>query len=133
MHATSFLMFQGDAENALLLWKRAFADLIEVTELDRHGPGEHEGKVSMARFILGGNEWRVFDSDVPHTFTFTPATSIFVDCDSTDQLRHAAEVLGEGGKVMMPLDSYDFSPLFTWISDPHGVSWQLNLPFPEDD
>jgi uncharacterized glyoxalase superfamily protein PhnB len=45
------------------------------------------------------------------------------------QLRHAAKVLGEGGKVMMPLDTYEFSGLFTWLSDAHGVSWQLNLPF----
>ncbi len=29
---------------------------------------------------------------------------------------------------MMPVDTYGFSTLFTWISDRFGVSWQLNLP-----
>lgn len=131
MHATPFLMFQGDAQDALLLWKRAFPDHLEVTELDHHGAGEFEGKVARAHFTLGGTAWHVLDSDVPHGFTFTPSTSIFVDCDDEDQLRHAARVLGDGGKVMMPLDAYEFSALFTWLSDAHGVSWQLNLPFPE--
>ena len=28
---------------------------------------------------------------------------------------------------MMPVDNYGFSTLFTWIADPFGVSWQLNL------
>jgi predicted 3-demethylubiquinone-9 3-methyltransferase (glyoxalase superfamily) len=116
MHATPFLMFQGDAQDALMLWKRAFPDHLEVTPLEHHG----------------GTEWHVLDSDVPHGFTFTPSTSIFVDCDDEDQLRHAARVLGEGGKVMMPLDAYEFSTMFTWLSDPHGVSWQLNLPFPDE-
>lgn len=130
MHATPFLMFQGDAQDALMLWKRAFPDHIEVTELERHVGGEFDGKISSARFTLGGGEWRVFDSPMPHAFTFTPSTSLFVDCDDEAQLRHAAEVLGSGGKVMIPLEPYEFSTLFTWVSDVHGVSWQLNLPFP---
>jgi predicted 3-demethylubiquinone-9 3-methyltransferase (glyoxalase superfamily) len=133
MQATPFLMFQGDAQEALILWKRAFPDHIEVTELERHSGGEAQGKLSSARFTLGGTEWRVFDSPIPHAFTFTPATSIFVDCEDEAQLRHAAKVLGEGGKVMMPLDGYEFAALFTWLSDVHGVSWQLSLPFPEPD
>ena len=31
------------------------------------------------------------------------------------------------GAVMMPVDNYGFSSLFTWIADRFGVSWQLNL------
>jgi len=130
MHATPFLMFQGDAQDALLLWKRAFPNHLEVTELDHHGPGEFEGKIARAHFTLGGTQWHVLDSDIPHGFTFTPSTSIFIDCDDEEQLRHAAKVLGADGKVMMPLDAYEFSAMFTWLSDVHGVSWQLNLPFP---
>ncbi|MFC3214914.1 VOC family protein [Novosphingobium panipatense] len=130
MHASPFLMFQGDAQDALMLWKRAFASALEVTELERHGSGEFEGRVSLASFTLGGTQWRVFDSAVPHAFTFTPATSILVDCDEEGQLRHAASVLGQGGKVIMPLSASESGQLFTWICDIHGVSWQLRLPFP---
>jgi len=127
MRANPFLMFQGDAAGALDLWARAFPEL-KVLGLERHAEGPYEGKVAMARFRLGGSEWRLFDSPPVHDFTFTPATSIFVDCDDEAQLRHAAGLLSEGGAVMMPLDNHGFSRLFTWVADRFGVSWQLNLP-----
>jgi predicted 3-demethylubiquinone-9 3-methyltransferase (glyoxalase superfamily) len=31
------------------------------------------------------------------------------------------------GQVLMPLDSYGFSPKFGWVNDRFGVSWQLTL------
>ena len=63
-----------------------------------------------------------------HDFTFTPAMSLFVDCDNTEELERAFAALSEGGKVFMPLDDYGFSKRFGWCSDRFGVSWQLNLP-----
>ena len=29
---------------------------------------------------------------------------------------------------LMPPDDYGFSLRFAWLNDPHGVSWQVNLP-----
>jgi predicted 3-demethylubiquinone-9 3-methyltransferase (glyoxalase superfamily) len=37
----------------------------------------------------------------------------------------------EGGKELMPLGSYGWSPKYGWINDKYGVSWQLNLPAPD--
>jgi predicted 3-demethylubiquinone-9 3-methyltransferase (glyoxalase superfamily) len=127
MQATPFLMFQGEANDALALWSRAFPEL-EVLDLSKHPDGPQEGQVAAARIRLGGSEWRLFDSPPVHAFTFTPATSFFIDCDDEAQLRRLADILGEGGGVMMPLNNYGFSALFTWIADRFGVSWQLNLP-----
>ena len=96
MKATPFLMFQGEAADALDLWSKAFPEL-EVLELSKNAEGEYQGKVAAARFRLGGTEWRLFDSPPVHQFTFTPSTSIFVDCDDEAHLRRLVEVLGEGG------------------------------------
>src|SRR5437763_9189279 len=101
MRANPFLMFQGDAGKALDFWSSALPDL-EILEPIKHPAGPQEGQVAAGRFRLGGTEWRLFDSPPVHTFTFTPATSIFVDCDDEAHLRRLAEVLGEGGGVMMP-------------------------------
>jgi predicted 3-demethylubiquinone-9 3-methyltransferase (glyoxalase superfamily) len=127
MQATPFLMFQGDAQDALILWKRAFPDHIEVTELERHSGGEAQGKLSSARFTLGGTEWRVFDSPIPHAFTFTPSASLFVECADEAEQDAAFATLSEGGAVLMPPGNYGFSRKFAWLSDRFGVSWQLNL------
>jgi len=125
--ARPFLMFQGEAKAALALWQQAFPEL-EVESLQEHPEGPQAGQVMAARIRLGGSEWQLFDSAPVHAFTFTPSTSIFVDCDDEAQLRRIADLLGEGGSMMMPLDNYGFSTLFTWIADRFGVSWQLNLP-----
>ena len=127
MQAVAFLMFQGEAQAALGLWRKAFPDL-EVLDLQEYPEGPQAGQIAAARIRLGGSEWRLYDSPPVHAFTFTPSTSIFVDCDDEDQLRRTAGLLGQGGQELMPIGEYGFSKLFTWVSDPYGVSWQLNLP-----
>jgi len=126
MKALPFLMFQGDAKPALALYREAFADFEQLL-LQEHPEGPQAGQVAMARIRLGGQEIMLYDSPPVHDFTFTPASSIFVTCDDEGQLRRLAEVLGEGGAVLMPIDNHGFSALFTWIADRFGVSWQLNL------
>ncbi|WAT18082.1 VOC family protein [Aurantiacibacter sp. MUD11] len=125
MKATPFLMFQGQAKDALALWQSAVPGF-EVLELNEHPEGDMAGQVMTARIRIGGAEWLVNDSPPVHNFSFTPSTSIFVECDDEAQLRDMAEKLT--ASVMMPIDNYGFSRLFTWIADPFNISWQLNLP-----
>ena len=125
--ASPFLMFQGQAREALALYREAFPDYEELL-LQEHPEGPQAGQVAMARIRVGGLEIMLYDSPPVHQFTFTPSTSTFVDCDDETQLRDIAGKLGEGGGVLMPVDNYGFSRLFTWVTDRFGVSWQLNLP-----
>jgi predicted 3-demethylubiquinone-9 3-methyltransferase (glyoxalase superfamily) len=124
-----FLMFEGGAEEAMTFYVSLFPDS-KVTDVTRYGPGEPgpENSIKTAKFTLGGQSVMCIDSPVKHAFTFTPAFSFFVDCQSEDDLRRFAAALGEGGGVLMPLANYGFSRLFTWLNDRFGVSWQLNLP-----
>ena len=126
MKAAPFLMFQGQAKDALALYREAFPDYEEVL-LQEHPEGPQVGQVAMARIRVGGLEIMLYDSPPIHQFTFTPSTSTFIECDDEAQLRDLAAKLGEGGAVMMPIGNYGFSTLFTWLADPFGVSWQLNL------
>ena len=127
MKAHPFLMFQGQASEALALYRKTFPDYEEIL-VRGHGEGDQAGQIAMARIRIGGLEIMLYDSPPVHAFTFTPSTSTFIDCDDEAQLRGLAEALGEGGEVMMPIDNYGFSRLFTWVGDRFGVSWQLNLP-----
>ena len=126
MKATPFLMFQGKAREAIELYREAFTDF-EALLLQEHLDGARAGQVAMARIRVGGLELMLYDSPPVHDFTFTPAQSIFITCDSEDQLRELAQKLGEGGAVLMPIADHGFSTLYTWIADRFGVSWQLNF------
>lgn len=123
---STHLMFQGDAHAALELYQSVFADFIVQTK-ELHDSGAMEGKVRLAHVSFASHDLIIFDSPPVHDFTFTPAMSLFVEFDEPDQLRTAFESLSEGGVVAMPLDDYGFSPLFGWLQDRYGVSWQLTL------
>ncbi|ACL55855.1 VOC family protein [Methylobacterium nodulans] len=125
---TPFLMFEGKAEEALSFYASTLPNsrLIEIERYGADGPGA-EGSVKLARFSIGGLVLMCTDSPVPHSFTFTPSISLFVNCGSEEDLVRLAEALGAGGEVLMPLGNYGFSRKFGWFKDRYGVSWQLNL------
>jgi predicted 3-demethylubiquinone-9 3-methyltransferase (glyoxalase superfamily) len=123
-----FLMFEGSARQALDLYVAAFADaeVVEIDAFDHDGPGA-PGTVRAARLRLGDREIRLHDSYVRHDFNFTPATSLFVELDSVEEIDAAFATLTDGGEILMPLGPYPFSPHFGWCNDRFGVSWQLSL------
>lgn len=125
---TPFLMFEENAEAAMNLYVSLFRDS-EIEQIERYGSGEPgaEGSVRQAVFCLGGQRFLCIDSFTRHAFGFTPAFSIFVECESEAELRESYQQLAAGGEVLMPLDHYGFSTLFGWVNDRFGVSWQLNL------
>jgi predicted 3-demethylubiquinone-9 3-methyltransferase (glyoxalase superfamily) len=123
-------MFVGDqygrAEEAMRLYVSLFEGS-RVLDLERFGSEEEESGVKQARFVLAGREYIAMDSGREHPFTFTPAISLFVDCDSEQQLDEAFAQLSDGATILMPLQAYPFSARFGWLADRFGVTWQLNL------
>ncbi|MGJ5755596.1 putative 3-demethylubiquinone-9 3-methyltransferase (glyoxalase superfamily) [Streptomyces puniciscabiei] len=126
---TTFLMFEGHAEAALTFYTSLFDDA-EVINIDRYGAGGpgKEGSVRHATFSLAGQQFMCTDSPAHHEFTFTPAVSLFVQCENEAELDRLHAALSDQGTELMPPGNYGFSPKFAWVNDRFGVSWQLNLP-----
>jgi len=125
---TPFLMFQGQAEEAMTFYVSLFEEA-EIESLEKYDDdaGDAEGLVRLATFSLQGREFICIDSPVPQEFDFTPSMSIFITCEDESEIDELYAQLSDGGAVMMPLQPYDFSLKFGWITDRFGVSWQLNL------
>ncbi|WP_043931744.1 VOC family protein [Bacillus sp. EB01] len=124
-----FLMFQdGKAEEAMNFYTSIIEDS-SITSIARYGPGEpgDEGTVFQATFSLKGQEFMCIDSNVKHKFSFTPSFSIYLICETEEELDSLYEKLLEGGEALMPLADYGFSKKFGWVNDRFGVSWQMNL------
>ncbi|MEQ6902898.1 VOC family protein [Nocardioides sp. YIM 152588] len=127
--ATPFLMFQGGvAREAMELYTSLFDDgeIVSADTYGADGPGP-EGTVMRAHFRLAGQDFFASDSFVTHAFDFTPSLSIWIQCETEEQLTRLFDALAEGGQPMMPLGGYGFSDRFGWVNDRYGVSWQLNL------
>lgn len=115
-------MFYGQAEAAMKFYTGIFPDskIIQITRSEA-------GTVMQATFTLNGQEYMCIDSPPVHAFTFTPAISLFVTCDTAEETDNFFNRLSEGGKILMPLGTYPFSKMFGWLSDRYGVSWQLTV------
>lgn len=126
--ATPFLMFEGHAQAAMDLYTSLFKNS-QIIHADRYVAGEPgaAGTIKVATFTLCGREFKCSDSYIKHAFTFTPSSSIFVECESKEELGRSFNVFSQDGQVLMPLDNYGFSQCFGWVNDRFGVSWQLNL------
>ena len=126
---TPFLMFEGQAQQAMELYTRVLPDseVLNVETYGPDGPGP-ENTVIVATMSLRGQRVMVSDSYTSHDFTFTPSLSLFVTCEDEAELERLTAELGQDGRTLMPLDNYGFSQRFAWVEDRFGVSWQLNLP-----
>jgi predicted 3-demethylubiquinone-9 3-methyltransferase (glyoxalase superfamily) len=128
---TPFLWFDKQAEEAMNFYASIFKNS-KVVSIKRYpeGPLEGpmqglEGKVITGVFELEGQRFMALDGGP--AFTFTPAVSFFVNCETQEDIDELWEKLSEGGIILMELDRYPFSEKFGWVEDKFGLSWQLNL------
>ena len=111
---TPFLWFDGKAEEAMNFYVSVFKNskVGRVTRYGEGGPGP-KGTVMSATFQLDGQEFFALNGG-PH-FTFTPAISFFVNCETEEEVDELWEKLSEGGK----------KERCGWLKDKYGLSWQI--------
>ena len=78
-----FLMFEGVAEEASNFYVSLFSNS-EIRTILHYGPEEAgaEGSVVRAELVIAGQEVMCIDSPAKHDFGFTPAVSLFVECET---------------------------------------------------
>ncbi|CAG9614892.1 hypothetical protein BACCIP111899_04125 [Bacillus rhizoplanae] len=125
---TTFLMFPGTAEEAMKHYTSIF-DQSEIISISRYGANEAgvEGTVLHATFSLKGQQFMCIDNSNKDVHQFTPAMSLFVSCDTEEEIDRVFDKLSQDGAVLMPLTDSPWSAKFGWVQDKYGVSWQLNL------
>jgi predicted 3-demethylubiquinone-9 3-methyltransferase (glyoxalase superfamily) len=139
MKSTTFLTFVGDqcgkAEEAINFYTSLFPNS-EIKSITKYAKGEAGGTPELIKygvFTLNGTAYMVSENNYKHAWSFTPGVSLFVECDSEDEIQALFEELStNGGQVMVPLDNYGsgdslFGKKFGWCGDRFGVSWQLKL------
>lgn len=129
------LWFDDQAEEAANFYTSLF-DNSGIGTITRYGKegfethGQPEGSVMTVDFELAGQQFIGLNGG-PH-FSFTPAISFFVVCETEAELDELWEKFSEGGSVLMELDRYDWSEKYGWVEDRFGLSWQISLGKLED-
>lgn len=111
---TPFLWFDNNAEEAMNFYASIFKDS-EIVSLMRHREGGmgSAGGVFSATFRLQGQEFIALNGG-PH-FKFTPAISLFVTCETQEEVDELWDKLGAGGEPNR----------CGWLTDKYGLSWQI--------
>lgn len=111
---TPFLWFDDKAEEAMNFYTSIFKNskIVSVTRNGEDGPGP-KGTVMMATFELEGQEF--FALNGGPVFTFSPALSFFVNCETQQEVDELWEKLSEGGE----------KGRCGWLKDKYGLSWQI--------
>ncbi|MEJ2701648.1 MAG: VOC family protein [Sedimentisphaerales bacterium] len=115
---TPCLWFDGQAEAAAEFYTSVFKNS-KITDVTRYGPagaeasGRPEGTVMTVKFELDGQEFLALNGGPE--FTFSPAISFIVNCETQQEVDELWAKLCDGGQEVQ----------CGWLTDKFGLSWQI--------
>jgi predicted 3-demethylubiquinone-9 3-methyltransferase (glyoxalase superfamily) len=110
---TTFLWFNDNAEEAVNFYVSLFKNskIISITRYPNEMP--QKGKVLTAVFTLDGQEFMALDGGP--MYKFSEATSMYVNCETQEEVDRLWAKLSEGGQEEQ----------CGWLKDKYGLSWQI--------
>jgi len=111
---TPFLWFDDNAEEAVNFYTSIFKDskIGTITRNTDAAPGP-KGAVLVITFELNGQ--KLYAMNGGPAFKFNEAISLFVNCDTQDEIDYYWEKLSAGGEKSQ----------CGWLKDKFGLSWQV--------
>lgn len=111
---TPCLWFDNEAEEAVNFYTSVFknSSIESIKRFGKEGPGP-EGSIMEIMFNLDGQKFLALNESPP--FTFTPAISFLVNCETQEEIDELWDKLSEGGEIQQ----------CGWLTDKFGVTWQI--------
>jgi predicted 3-demethylubiquinone-9 3-methyltransferase (glyoxalase superfamily) len=110
----SFLWFDGKAEEAARFYTSVFrgGKILDIMRYTEAGP-RPKGEVLTVSFELFGQMFVALNGGP--NYSFTPAVSFMIECDTQEELDAYWDNLADGGKPIQ----------CGWITDKYGLTWQI--------
>jgi PhnB protein len=132
-HAHTFVAFDGNCREAMTFYGKCLdAELFllpygeapfdapkQAAERILHSTLTKAGRVLlMAADVMPGSAWQPGNN-----------FSVFLGCESREEIETVYAALAENGKITMPLQDTFWNARFGTLTDRFGVNWSLNWPF----
>jgi predicted 3-demethylubiquinone-9 3-methyltransferase (glyoxalase superfamily) len=110
----SFLWFDRQAEEAARFYTSVFrgGKILDIMRYTEAGP-RPKGEVLTVSFELFGQMFVALNGGP--NYSFTPAVSFMIECDTQEELDAYWDSLADGGKPIQ----------CGWITDKYGLTWQI--------
>ncbi|HEP1818500.1 TPA: VOC family protein [Streptococcus suis] len=115
------LWYDTEAKEAVAFYVDLFGGKIDWTYTITDTPS---GDSDLIQFQLGDMTLAAISAG-PY-FKLNESMSLMVNVVSKDEVTRLYQALSEGGRILMPLGEYPFSPYYVWLEDRFGLSWQLS-------
>ncbi len=110
----TFLWFDNQAEEAMNFYTSIFKNskIKNIARFGEAGPGP-KGSVMIGTFQIEGQDFMALNGGP--VFSFTPAISLYVNCETQEEVDELWEKLSAGGEKSR----------CGWLKDKYGLSWQI--------
>lgn len=115
------LWYDTEAKEAVAFYVDLFGGKLDWTYTITDTPS---GDSDLIQFQLGDMTLAAISAG-PY-FKLNESMSLMVNVASKDEVTRLYQALSEGGRILMPLGEYPFSPYYVWLEDRFGLSWQLS-------
>lgn len=115
------LWYDTEAKEAAEFYVDLFGGKIDWTYTITDTPS---GDSDLVQFQLGDMTLAAISAG-PY-FKLNESMSLMVSVADKADVTRLYEALSDGGRVLMPLGEYPFSPYYVWLEDRFGLSWQLS-------
>ncbi len=123
---TPHFWFNTEAKEATAFYTTLFPDskVTSVTTITDTPSGDCD----IVTFDLAGQNFMAISAG-PY-FTLNPSISLFVVFNQESEIEEVWNKLSDGGKILMPYDTYPWAQKYGWLQDKYGLSWQLSMSGP---
>jgi predicted 3-demethylubiquinone-9 3-methyltransferase (glyoxalase superfamily) len=117
------LWFDKEAKEATAFYTTLFQDskLEHIATIT----GTPSGDCDIVTFKLAGQDFMAISAG-PY-FKLNPSISLFVVFDNESEIDAVWNKLIDGGKALMPYQTYPWAHKYGWLQDKYGLSWQLSM------
>ncbi len=135
MQVVPYLMFNGNAEDAIQFYTQALHGTVEMLQRYEDAPvsttDSEKQKVMHATVVLGDGTRLMFsDTNDKRAVEFGTNIHLSLDFSGEAEINAAFQALSEGAQITMPLEDTFWGARFGMLTDKFGICWMFNWDKP---